>query len=369
MKSPNRMKYIAACWFGLMLLATVPLFGQGVEDIRLMNYRPQSIYRIPKTTVTRAKFPVVDVHAHDYARSRTEIDQWVKMMDKYGIKKTILLTKATGVRFDSLVAKYADYPARFELWCGLDYTGYAKDPNWTVHAIRELERCQRLGAKGIGELGDKGLGLYYDHPTKAYGMHIDDPRMKPLLKRCGELGMPVNIHVAESYWMYQKTDSTNDGLMNAARWHVFLNQPDILNHEQLIQTLENAVRENPGTTFIACHFANCDYDLSILGRLFDTYPNLYADIAARYGETAPIPRYMKKFFERYQDRLLYGTDMGINDHMYQTTFRILETADEHFYETNLFGYHWPLQGMDLSGQVLKKLYADNIDKLMSRQKR
>lgn len=361
------MKRILTYCFSLLLPAT--LLAQGMEDIRLMNYRPQSIYRIPKTTIAKAKFPVVDVHSHDYVRSPAEIDEWVRLMDHYGIRKTILLTKSTGPRFDSLVTKYKAYPTRFELWCGFDYTGYATDPNWTRHAIQELERCQRLGAKGVGELGDKGLGLYYDYPTKAYGMHIDDPRLKPLLKRCGELGMPINIHVAESYWMYQKVDSTNDGLMNAAKWHVFLNQPDILNHGQLIQTLENAVRANPGTTFIACHLANCDYDLTILGKMFDQYPNLYADIAARYGETASIPRYMKKFYERYQDRLLYGTDMGISDQMYQTTFRILETADEHFYEVERYQYHWPLHGFDLSDGVLKKVYADNLDKLMRTQKR
>lgn len=360
------MKLLILLWFSLWMPRR--LSAQAVEDIRLMNYRPTSLYRIPKTTIAKAKFPVVDVHAHDYVRSRAELDAWVKLMDHYGIRKTILLTKATGARFDSLVTKYGVYPTRFELWCGLDYTGYANDPNWTVHAIQELERCQRLGAKGVGELGDKGLGLYYDYPTKAYGMHIDDSRLQPLLKRCGELGMPVNIHVAESYWMYQPVDSTNDGLMNAAKWHVFLNQADLLDHGQLIQTLENAVRRNPNTTFIACHLANCDYDLSILGQLLDSYPNLYADIAARYGETAPIPRYMKQFFERYQDRLLYGTDMGISDHMYQTTFRILESADEHFYEIDLFGYHWPLHGFALGDLVLKKLYADNLDTLMRGQR-
>lgn len=357
------------CSVGLMLFSRLSAVGQGVENMRLTDYRPESIYRIPKTTIRKAKYPVIDVHSHDYALSRADIDRWVKLMDQYGIKKTIILTKATGARFDSLVTKYAVYPDRFDLWCGFDFTGYATDPKWTDHAIRELERCQRKGAKGIGEVGDKGLGMFYDYPTKAYGMHIDDPRMKPLLKRCGELNMPINIHVAESYWMYQKVDSTNDGLMNAAKWHVFLNQPDILNHNQMIATLEHAVRDSPGTTFIACHFANCDYDLSILGRMFDRYPNLYADISARYGETSPIPRYMKKFYERYQNRLLYGTDMGIDDHMYQTTFRILESADEHFYEPQLFNYHWPLQGFELPDPVLKKVYADNAEKLLYQRKR
>ncbi|MFD1140051.1 amidohydrolase family protein [Larkinella insperata] len=355
---------------GWLFLGPRSAVAQGVENLRLTDYRPQSIYRIPKTTVTKAKFPVIDVHSHDFlTNSGGDLAQWVKTMDGHGIKKTIVLTMSTGARFDSLVAKYKAYPDRFDLWCGFDFTGYDKDPKWTDHAIKELERCQKMGAKGIGEVGDKGLGLFYDRPTKAYGMHIDDPRMKPLLKRCGELGMPINIHVAESYWMYQKVDSTNDGLINAAKWHVYLNQPDILNHGQMIKTLENAVRDNPGTTFIACHLANCDYDLTILGKMLDTYPNLYADISARYGETATIPRYMKKFYERYQDRLLYGTDMAITDHMYQTTFRILETADEHFYEIDEYHYHWPLHGFDLSDQVLKKLYSENAEKLLYRKKR
>src|SRR5687768_9953540 len=66
--------------------------------------------------------------------------------------------------------------------------------------------------------------------------------------------------------------------------------------KKMIKTLENAVRDNPRTTFIACHYANTEYDLSILGKLLDQYPNLYADIAARYGEVAPIPRDMNAFF-------------------------------------------------------------------------
>jgi predicted TIM-barrel fold metal-dependent hydrolase len=197
-----------------------------------------------------------------------------------------------------------------------------------------------------------------------YGLHIDDPRMKPLLEKCAELHMPVSIHVAEDAWMYLAVDSTNDGLINAAKWHVDLSKKGILNHDQLIATLENAVRENPRTIFIACHLANCCSDLKVLGRLFDTYPNLWADIAARYGEIAPVPRYIKAFMEKYADRLVYGTDMGVSPNMYRSTFRILETEDEHFYERTLFDYHWPLYGLGLSDNLLKKLYHDNAKKIL-----
>jgi predicted TIM-barrel fold metal-dependent hydrolase len=332
------------------------------ENLLLKNYRPQSIYNVPKTHIERAKYPIIDVHSHAYARGPEQIAQWVKTMDEVGIEKTVILTASTGARFDSIYALYSKYPKRFEVWCGFDYTGYDQ-PGFGPAAVKELERCHQIGARGIGELGDKGKGLFYDWPTKAWGMHIDDLRMDLLLKKCAELKMPINIHVAEPKWMYMPMDSTNDGLMNAYEWRLD-NKPDILGHAETVATLENAVKRHPNTTFIACHVANCNYDLSIFAAMLDKYPNLFADIGARYAEMAPIPKFVAQFFEKYQDRLLYGTDMGFDKEMYQVTFRILETSDEHFYEYDQFGYHWPLYGFGLSDAVLKKVYSDNARRVL-----
>ncbi|MGE5847993.1 MAG: amidohydrolase family protein, partial [Ignavibacteria bacterium] len=317
----------------------------------LKNYRPKSIYNIPITKIEKAKFPVVDMHSHPYA-SGNEIDLWVKNMDEAGIEKTILLTHAHGGEFDSLVNFYSKYPDRFELWCGFDYTGYDK-PGFGPNAVEELDRCFKMGAKGVGELGDKGKGLFYCKPP-AWGMHIDDPRMDPLLQKCAELNMPINIHVGEPQWFYEKMDSTNDGLLNAFDWR--LDNQEGLDLNSVLKTLENAVKKHPGTIFIACHLANQNTDLNKLGVLLDKYANLYADISARYAENAPVPRYTKAFFEKYQDKLLYGTDMGFEKSMYETTFRILESLDEHFYNIELFNYHWPLNGFGLNDETLEKLY-------------
>jgi hypothetical protein len=71
--------------------------------------------------------------------------------------------------------------------------------------------------------------------------------MKPLLEKCAELHMPVSIHVAEDAWMYENADSTNDGLMNAGTWKVDMSKKGILDHDQLVTTLENAVKNNPKT--------------------------------------------------------------------------------------------------------------------------
>ena len=101
------------------------------------------------------------------------------------------------------------------------------------------------------------------------------------------------------------------------------------------------------------------------GTRLDKYPNLYADISARYAETASIPRFMRMFYIQHQNRLLYGTDMGFEESMYKITFRILETEDEHFYETERFRYHWALNGFDLPNSVLRKLYKENALKVLN----
>ncbi len=384
----NKWIYAGANIFIIMQISCFTSFSQDVNNLKLKDYHPVSIYNIPQTRIQKARYPAIDMHAHPFQGysnlnsnygADSLIDDWVKAMDKAGIEKSMILSYSTGARFDSVIAKYSRYKGRFDVWCGFDYTGL-DNPGWQQHAVKELERCYKKGAKGVGELGDKGLGEFYSLPTPGWGLHIDDPRMKPLLEKCAELHMPVSVHVAEDQWMYLPADSTNDGLMNAATWKVDLTKKGILNHAQMIATLENALKNNPKTIFIACHLANCCSDLSILGKLFDTYPNLYADIAARYGEIAPIPRYAHDFIEKYSNRLVYGTDLeagafkshenavnapnSYGQELYEASFRILETTDEHFYLNNFFGYHWPLYGLSLSDTTLKKIYGENAKKIM-----
>ena len=356
---------IAISFLACCLIATNAM-GQSADQIKLKDYNPVSIYNIPHTTINRAKYPVIDLHTHDYLKSDGEVKQWIARMDSCGIEKVVILSYSTGKKFDSVMRRYGPFPDRFQVWCGFDYTGMDQ-PDWSKRAVAELERCYKAGARGVGELGDKGLGELYSNPTPGYGMHIDDPRMKPLLAKCAELHMPVSIHVSEDAWMYLKSDSTNDGLMNAATWKVDLSKKGILGHDELIKTLENAVRENPKTVFIACHLANSCADLTVLGKLLDRYPNLNADIGARYGEIASIPRFVKSFMEKYNGRLVYGTDMGNSVEMYRITFRILESADEHFYLKDYFDYHWPLYGLDLSDETLKRIYHDNAWRLLGQK--
>ncbi len=373
--------------------------------ILLNDYLPNSIYRIPATEVPKAKFRVFD--GHDHGHGPLSVAEMVGIMDKVGVEKTVVFTGAsTADRFNEVAREYAGYPDRFDLWCWLDLRG-CQESGFGPNAIKSLEECHRAGAKGIGELHDKGRGIpegdgwgqnsgarrpahqpagesalnggpTFTHdpsppnPNAPLGLHPDDPRLDPLWDRAGQLGMPISFHTSDPIWCYQPMDYTNDGLMNGWSWRIIL-EPGTYDHVQLVNSLENAVKKHPNTLFIACHLCNLDYDLSRLGEMLDRNPNLYADIAARFAETATIPRFVNKFLTKYSDRIVYGTDVTYDESFFGATFRILETEDEHFYlrgkvgSANFnFNYHWALNGFGLPDDVLRKIYYDNMAAIMAR---
>jgi hypothetical protein len=348
----------------------------------LKDYRPVSLYKIQTTNVKKARHTVFDVHCHG-ARPISKLDDWVKLMDTVGVEKSVIFTGAsTPERFEQVAKPYAKYPDRFDMWCSFDMAG-VNEPGFGPGAVKSLVGCHQLGAKGVGELSDKGRGIGgrggsagdamlaslaqangapRRPPAPSMGAHPDDPRLDALWDKCGELGIPINIHISDPIWAYGKMDKTNEALMMSWTWKINL-EPGMYNHLQLIESLENAVKNHRKTTFIACHLANLEYDLARLSGTLDRNPNLFADISARFVETATIPRAMNKFLRKYHDRVLYGTDLGYSEAMFSQTFRIIETSDEHFYQdySDFLEeiYQWPLSGFDLPDDVVKKIYHDN----------
>jgi hypothetical protein len=350
------------------------------DKLLLKDYRPKSIYKIPRTDIKKAKYPIVDVHYHARTKTPQDVDELLKIMDSVGVETTVVFG-GIGEGFDQNYRLYSKYPKRFHVWCGLNMTD-ADQPGFGPATIKELERCHKVGAVGVGEITDKGMGIggimggtpnwQGTRPpggggqgprggAAKKGLHPDDPRMDSVWQKCADLGMPINLHMSDPCWSYLPQDKNNDGLMNGFSWRLD-NKPDIMGHNDLIESLERTLKKHPKTVFIACHLANLDYDLTRLGQMFDRNPNLYADISARFAETAPIPRFASQFLRKYAHRVCYGTDMPYNQAIFSTTFRILESLDEHFYEQDIyfnFNYHWPLHGLGLPDDVLRKMYRES----------
>ena len=155
-------------------------------DVMLKDYDPESSLIVPEHHPAKAKFPAIDVHAHVYARAPAEVAEWVKTMDATGIQTTVVLTGATGADFDKLVDLYLKpYPGRFLLYCGLE-TKDIDAPDYPQKAVAELERCYRKGARGVGEMSEKGSGYARGQALpRAQRLHPDDPRLGRFLEDGG----------------------------------------------------------------------------------------------------------------------------------------------------------------------------------------
>jgi hypothetical protein len=119
------------------------------DKFLLMDYRPESIYSVPKTEVMKAKYPVIDVHCHGPEGSQ-QVGDMVKVMDAVGVEKTVIFTgESTPERFGQVREHYVKYPTRFDLWCSFDLTG-VNEPAFGPNALKALEDLSPLGRGGWG---------------------------------------------------------------------------------------------------------------------------------------------------------------------------------------------------------------------------
>jgi predicted TIM-barrel fold metal-dependent hydrolase len=330
-----------------------------MDSVKLKDYAPKNSLVIPQTTIPKAKYPVIDVHAHVEARTPQQVADWVRTMNEVGIEKTVILSGATGAKFDALVDLYLKpYPTRFVLFCGIDTTDIEK-PDYPQRAAAELERCYRKGARGMGELSDKGLGFNGNAKIpRAKRLHPDDPRLDLFWKKAAELKIPANIHVSDHPSAWKLPDVYQERTPDYQ--HFNQTGKDVPSYEELIEHRNKALARNPKTTFIACHLGNQGNDLTTLGKVLDTYPNLYLDLSARDYELGRTPRAALKFFTKYKDRLMFGTDMGRDVNMYRAWWRLYESADE-FMPGRVW---WPYYGLELPGPVLEAIYRGTAKKVL-----
>src|ERR1017187_9644731 len=137
------------------------LQGKGVDlpdRLLLKDWRPRSIYKIPVTEIAKARYPVIDIHNHG-VNTAEQAGKIVVAMDATSVERGVIFT-GTGrpEGFAQARAAYSAYPQRFDLWCLFDLRG-VNNPGFGPDAVKALEECHRLGARGAGELHDKGKGL------------------------------------------------------------------------------------------------------------------------------------------------------------------------------------------------------------------
>jgi predicted TIM-barrel fold metal-dependent hydrolase len=329
------------------------------------EYDPPSSLKVDEHKLTKAKFPFIDIHNHYGNMNTADLGERVKYMDQLNMA---IMNNLSGRGFGNappdVIQKSIEnikknYPNRFTLFTNIDFTDI-DDPNWGARTARQVEDDVKAGAKGLKIY--KNLGI---RSTDKNGnrIKVDDARIDPVWKKCGELGIPVLIHSADPKAFWDPIDKQNE------RWLELKLHPNRrygdkeVQWQDIITEQHNMFRKHPKTKFINAHLGWYGNDLAKLGKLMDELPNMYTEIGAVIAELGRQPRAAKAFLTKYQDRVLFGKDSWAPEE-YQTYFRVLETEDEYFPYHKRYHAFWRMYGIGLPDDVLKKIYYKNALKLM-----
>lgn len=348
---------------------TVILLGfsgiASAQEMSFEEYNPPSTLKVPEHPVTKSKFPFVDIHSHQGGINEERIDELVSEMDEINMGVLVNLSGRGFGRGDSnsqqeyiksMIEEFNTHaPGRFMVFTNLNFAGFG-DENWTRIAVKELEEDVQAGASGLKIYKSLGLNV---NDVDGNRVPVNHPDLDAVWAKAGELGIPVIIHSADPAQFWQPMDANNE------RWLELKTHPrrqraadNPAPFEQIIAEQHDVFAKHPETTFINAHMGWMANDLDAASAHLEKYPNVNFGIGAVIAEFGRQPRRAKEFFEKYQDRVLFGKD-AYNKEEFYTYFRVLETEDEYFPYYKKYHAFWAMYGLGLSDEVLKKLYYKN----------
>jgi len=332
-------------------------------SISIEEFEPKSTLVVPEHHPTRAKYPFIDVHIHQRATAPEAIDKLLSEMDSLNMKIAVSspVNGSWGDKTTKVIDAFRDRSkGRLVSMTNIDYKN-ADDPGYSDRIANQLEQDIKAGAVGLKVWKNFGLN---EKDSKGNRLHIDDPRYDKVWDVCAKYKIPVLIHTADPKGLFQPMDKYNERWlelrMRANRNHGNETDPS---WDTLIEEQHSLFRKHPKTIFIAAHMGWLTNDLGRLGKLLDEMPNVNVEIGAVTSDLGRQPRFARQFFEKYQDRVMFGKD-AYSVPEYYVYFRLLETADEYFDPIRKYHGIWKLYGLDLPDEVLKKLYYKNALRLV-----
>jgi uncharacterized protein len=249
------------------------------------------------------------------------------------------------------------YQGRFATFTNVDFDKI-NEPGWSEKTAKILkEDVEKRGAVGLKVY--KNLGFSVKNKDGSL-VKVDDPRIDAVWDMAGKLGIPVIIHSADPASFWEPVNQFNE------RWLELKTHPrrkkEVSNGDfswaEIIKQQHQVFQKHPKTKFISAHMGWFPNNLPKLDSLLSSMPNMYIEIGAVIAELGRQPRTAHKFFTKWQDRILFGKDSWVPKE-YETYFRVLETEDEYFQYHKKYHAFWPMYGLGLSDEVLKKVYYKN----------
>jgi predicted TIM-barrel fold metal-dependent hydrolase len=345
-----------------------------LHDLPLRDFHPVPTVRRELTELPeRPPFPIVDAHNHlgrwlTGAWSVPDVGGLLAAMDAWGVETIVNLDGMWGDELDANLDRYdRARPGRFATFAQWDRRWFELDA-WDELAAQARDAFDR-GARGLKVWKDLGL-----HLRDGAGSLVmpDDQRLEPVWDAVAAAGVPVTIHVADPIAFFEPLDARNERLeellVNPDWW--FGDHDRFPSFEAIIEALEALIARRSDVTWIGAHVLCAAEDLAWVGRMLDTYPNVYADVAARIAELGRVPRAARELIVRHAGRFLFGTDAFPPDgDVYAVHRRFFETADEHVpYDSDPAEApsqgRWTISGLDLPADVLERMYATNVKGLL-----
>ncbi len=332
------------------------------QSLTFEEYRPKNSLVVPQSPRTKAKFPFVDVHGHPRSMiSDAKLPQLLKEMEALNMRMMVNLDGRYGEALKKTVERLnAKVPGKFVVFANLDFANI-DDPQWSAKSAAQLEQDVKNGASGLKIYKNLGMDL---KDGKGQRIKVDDPRFDPVWAMAGKMKVPVLIHTAEPALFFAPYDKFNERWLELTEIPSRRRPPEKYpSWETIIGEQHRVFRKHPKTNFINAHLGWYGNNLGELGRLMDEMPNMYTEIGAVLAELGRQPRFARKWFIRYQDRVMFGKDT-YEPVEYHTYFRVLESNDEYFDYYRRRHAFWQMYGMDLPDEVLKKLYYKNAARII-----
>ena len=242
------------------------------------------------------------------------------------------------------------------------------EPGWQEETIRLLQRDFDQGAIAVKVWKD--IGMTFRDKDGSFIM-IDDPRFDPVFEFIAEQGKVLVAHIGEpkNCWLPLDSMTTNNDRSYFSRnpqYHMYLH-PDYPSYDDQINSRDNLLAKHPNLSVIGCHLGSLEWDVDELAARLEAYPNFAVDTSARHGQLQVQNREkVREFLIAYQDRILYGTDIGTHGKVTEERVQdILETwkADWRYFASDdsltSSKVNNDFQGLKLPAPVLKKLYFTN----------
>jgi hypothetical protein len=248
-------------------------------------------------------------------------------------------------------------------------------PAWLPATRQRIAAALKAGAVGVKVWKNIGMSL---KGADGQLIMIDDARFAPLFDDFARQGIPLLGHQGEPHncWLpLEKMTVNNDREYFKAhpQYHMHLH-PEMPSWEAQMAARDRMVAAHPGLRFIGVHLASLERDVDELAAFLDRFPQAVVDVAARIGQlqyqTQQDRERVRRFFIKYQDRILYGSDMAQApgqdgaalaqeaEDVWRMHWRYFNTADS-FKVSDL---DQPVQGLALPRDVVDKLYRSNAER-------